>query len=102
MAQFFSLLSASLKIDVSQQIFYSVAKNNSIIQDLVRITLDEYTKTLFMLDNLAEKEKAINKKEREIILEFVKYLTVELKNPEDIIIAQDSRSQEMYFIANGV
>lgn len=102
MAQFFKLISSSLKIEVSQQIFFSVAKSNQIIKDLVKKQLDDFSRTLFMVDNLAEKENAINKREREIISSFVKYLTVELKNPEDVIISQNSRSQEMYYLANGV
>lgn len=55
-----------------------------------------------MVENLAEKENAVLKKEREVIQNFVKYLIVELKSPEEIIISQNSRSQEMYFIGNGV
>jgi len=41
-------------------------------------------------------------KEREIISSIVKYMTVELKNPEDVIISQNSKSQDMYYVAKGV
>ncbi|CAI2377400.1 unnamed protein product [Moneuplotes crassus] len=102
MAQFFEVLSSSLKMEVSQQIFESVARNNNIIMNLVTDALDEYSKTLFNINNIADKERALFNKEREIIQSFVKYLTVELKSPEDTIITQNSKTRDMYYVANGV
>lgn len=102
MAQFFNFISSSLKVEVSQQIFYGMAKDNIIIKSLVKKNVDEYSRTMVSNINVAEKEHALFLKEKEIITSFVKYLTVELKNPEDIIIRQNSREQEMYYIAKGV
>jgi hypothetical protein len=104
MAKFFQMISSSLKIEVSQQIFYCVAKDNEIIKNIVKTQVDDYSKTLlrFNQTNLAEKEKALFNKEREIITSIVKFLKVELKNPEDIIIKQNERTLEMYYVAKGV
>lgn len=104
MAKFFQMISSSLKIEVSQQIFYCVAKDNEIIKNIVKTQVDDYSKTLlrFNQTNLAEKEKALFNKEREIITSIVKFLKVELKNPEDVIIKQNERTLEMYYVAKGV
>jgi CRP-like cAMP-binding protein len=101
MAKFFKMISSSLKVEVSQQIFYSVAKDNEIIKNIVKAQVDEYSKKLFG-HSIAEKEKALFEKERTVITSIVKYLKVELKNPEDIIIKQNDRTQEMYYVAKGV
>ena len=102
MASFFKMISSSLKIEVSQQIFFSVAKENEIIKNIVKAQMDQFAKNMFGYNNPIEKQKAFNEKEREIIFSIVKYLTVELKNPEDVIIEQNARTQEMYYVAKGV
>lgn len=48
MAEFFKLISSSLKIEVSQKVFYSVAKQNMIIKNLVKKHLEEFSQSLFI------------------------------------------------------
>jgi len=102
MAKFFQMISSSLKVEVSQQIFYSVAKQNDIIIYLVNSQVLEFSKTLPKYKNMAKRDNILRDKENEIISNIVQYLTVELKNPEDIIIEQNSWTREMYYVANGV
>jgi hypothetical protein len=90
MAKFFQMISSSLKVEVSQQIFYSVAKQNDIIIYLVNSQVLEFSKTLPKYKNMAKRDNILRDKENEIISNIVQYLTVELKNPEDIIIEQNS------------
>ena len=67
MAKFFKMISSSLRIEVSQQIFYSVAKQNEIIKNIVKTQVDEFSKSMFSFKSLAEQEIVLIQKEKEVI-----------------------------------
>lgn len=101
MKKFFEMISSSLKIEVSQELFYNVAADNLIIKSVVGATIAEYQKSLSP-EKGSSLDATLAKKEKEIIQSIIKYLTVELRNPEDIVIEQNNRTREMYFIAKGI
>ena len=94
MAKFFMMISSSLKIEVSQEIFHAIAIQNKIISSIVRSEVKRQSSKMFSLDN--------KDTDKEIISSIVKYLVVELKNPEDIVIEQNSSTRDMYFVAKGI
>lgn len=102
-ARFSQMISASLKVEVSQQIFYSITKKNKVIHNIVKMQIKDFSeKVAKHPSNLLSTVSSPDTLEHEIISSIVKYLIMELKNPEDIVIMQNTCEQEMYYIANGI
>ena len=109
MFKFLDMISSSLKVEVSQEIFHAIAmqpkKQNetNIIRDIVKKEVVAFERSIPKNRPGSQSvESILEKKQNEIISNIVKYLVVMLKSPEDNIIEQNARSREMYFIAKGI
>ncbi len=93
---FLGLISPSLKLKVSWQIFEGIIKANPIFRDIKQNDLfKSQAVSKISKDNLS------NGQGTDMVSIVVRKLEISLKGPEDIIIKQDDEDQDIYFIAKG-
>lgn len=90
--QFLGLISQSLKLKVTWQIFEGVVRFNPVFKNLQKVGMHGY---------LVGGEEEDVASAMDIVSLVVRRLQIQLSGPSDIIIRQGDEDQDMYFVAKG-